>query len=67
MPGRNSDPDVYFSLCGTTRKPFSKSQETLFPLQIPIARKVIWVWGFCLFVWWVGGVFFVLSFFFTVR
>lgn len=45
MPRRNSDPDVYVSLCGMIRKPFAKSQETLFPLQIPIAREVIWVGG----------------------
>lgn len=53
MPGRNSDPDVYFSLCGMIRKPFAKSQETLFHLQIPIAREVIWVWGGV--GWLVGG------------
>lgn len=59
MPRRNSDPDVYVSLCGMIRKPFAKSQETLFPLQIPIAREVIWVGGAgggALAGWLVGGV-----------
>lgn len=70
MPGTNSVPDICFSLCGMINNFFfpPESKETLFPLQILIVWKVIWVWG--VFGWLVDesiSIIIILSFFFSFH